>query len=102
MSRPQDPVPPPVTTQGEWCVVVEEHTHSDGTRWTVSEIRSFPTREEAIAAGETMARKFEPRHPMSERGRRIMRTGEDIWTVLVEGRTRSFHFRLSVAKEESS
>jgi hypothetical protein len=102
MARPQDPVPVPVTPRGEWCVLIEEHTHSDGTRWTVSDIRSFPTRETALAGAATMAREYQPRHPMSKRSRRIMRTGEDVWTVLVEGITRSFHFRLSVAREELS
>ncbi|MET0236591.1 MAG: hypothetical protein ABW224_18225 [Kibdelosporangium sp.] len=100
MTRPQDPVPAPVTPKNEWCVLVEEHTHSDGTNWIVSDIRSFPTREAAQLDGAMMARKYQPRHPMSERGRRIMRTGEDVWTVLVEGRMKTYHFRLTVAKEE--
>lgn len=82
-------------------MLVEENIGSDARIWGLSHVRTFPTREAALTDGAMMARQYQPRHPMSERGRRIYRTGEDIWTVQVQGVTRTFHFRLSVARAEA-
>jgi hypothetical protein len=100
MTRPQDPVPAPVTPHVGWCVLVEEYLSSDATRWAVSDVKSFPTREAALDGAAMMARQYQPRHPRSKRNRRIIRTDEGVWTVLLKGMTRSFHFRLTVAREE--
>jgi hypothetical protein len=81
--------------------VVEEHDKADTTAWGISHIRTFPTREAALADAAMMARMYQPRHPMSERDRRIMRSGEDLWIVWVKGATRAFHFRLTVARTEA-
>jgi hypothetical protein len=109
MSRPQDPVPgQPVPPEPQdpaptrhWFVLVEETTGSgDSMRWSLSTIRSFRHYREAQESARELARTYQPRHPASPRRRRTFRVGEDCWVVHIEGMTRTFHFRVSVAEEE--
>jgi hypothetical protein len=102
MSRPQDPVPGQPAPTRDWFVLVEETTGSgEGMRWTLSTIRSFHQYQEAQQFARELARTYQPRHPASPRGRRTFRIGEDAWVVYIEGLTRTFHFRVSVAEGEN-
>lgn len=92
--RPQDPVP-----TRDWFALVEETVGmNDQKRWSLTTIRSFFTRGEALAFAEDLARTFQPRHPSSPRKRRVFRVGEDVWITYVEGAMQTFHFRVSVAQ----
>lgn len=97
--RQQDPVPVAV---GGWCVLVEEITgQAEGQRWSLSHIRPFATRDEALMDAAMMTRQYEPQHPARPRGRWIYRVGQDSWTVVVQGAMSRFHFRVSVAQSEA-
>lgn len=110
MSRPQDPIPGQPTPQApqypaptrEWYVLVEENVGSgQGMWWKLSTIRAFHQYRDAQQFARELARTYQPRHPASPRGRRAFRIGEDTWVVYIEGMTRTFHFRVSVAEGEN-
>lgn len=90
------------TAQGDWCVLVEETTgQAEGQRWSLTHVRPFRTRAEALMDASMMVRRYKPQHPAREKGRQIFRTGEDIWTVWLHGVMSTFHFRVSVAQPEA-
>jgi hypothetical protein len=82
-------------------LVVEQSAGSgESMRWTVDLPPLFAghTREEARQAALRCARKMSPRHPWSERSRTVLRLHDDAYLVIVEGATKTFHFRVSVAQ----
>jgi hypothetical protein len=81
----------------DWCVLVEENLGRERI-WSVSAKTPVDDREEAVALAARLAREHEPQHPSFARHREIYRIGEDIWLVDVEGATRAYHFRISVAR----
>ncbi len=84
-----------------WCVLIEETVGSGGyARWELTQIKSFGNRPDALAEAANLARGYEPENPAKPSGRRIFRTGEDLWTVQVRG-AKDFHFRVTVAKPET-
>ncbi|MCE7008446.1 hypothetical protein LWC34_37375 [Kibdelosporangium philippinense] len=93
MERVQDPVT-------QWCVLIEETVGmGEGQRWSVSRIRKFDTREDALAAAEQTAREYQPQHPTFAKARDVYQIGVDSWVVCVPGATRQYHFRVSVGKK---
>jgi hypothetical protein len=107
MGRPQDPIPHPVPSSpipvdGDWCVLIEENSGGgEYVRWQLSHVRKFRNRADALTDAAIMARRYEPKHPLRDRGRQIFRTGEDRWTVQVLGASgKTFHFTVTVARPE--
>jgi hypothetical protein len=87
----------------EYVVVIEQQTGSgESMVWRVDpEPFSLPagaTRLQAQDLALHLARTFTPRHPMSQRGRQSLLLSPDSYLVLVQGATRTFHFRVSVAE----
>ncbi|GHF93782.1 MULTISPECIES: hypothetical protein [Amycolatopsis] len=80
-----------------WWVVVEEQRTSE-RNWTMSERYSFTDQETAEAEALRLAREYEPAYPWSPKSRKVLR-GPGGYVVIVEGRTSTFHFRLSVLEE---
>ena len=56
-----------------------------------------PDREQARHAAADLARTYQPEHPRSPRSRTVYRHDHDNYTVVVQGRTRAFYFRVQVA-----
>src|SRR5882762_274776 len=93
-TRKQDP--PPVR---DWYVLIEETIGAgEGQRWSLTKILEFDHRADALKKAVDMAKDYQPRHPTMERRRKIFRVGEDTWVVWLEGATRSYHLRISVAR----
>jgi len=80
-----------------WWVVVEEQRTSE-RHWALSERFSFADQETAEAEALRLAREYEPAYPWSPKSRKVLR-GPGGYVVIVEGRTSTFHFRLSVLEE---
>ena len=80
-----------------WWVVVEEQRGSERT-WSLSETFSHADEETAEAEALRLAREYEPAYPWSPKSRKVLR-GPGGYLVVVEGRTSTFHFRLSVLEE---
>lgn len=80
-----------------WWVVVEEMRGSE-RNWSLSERFPFADRETAEAEALRLAREYEPVYPWSPKSRQVLR-GPGGYLVVVEGRTSTFHFRLSVLEE---
>lgn len=84
-----------------WLVLVEE-TGGGGQqmRWRpVLSPQRYEERQEARDAALTLAREYQPRHPFRPGERTILRHDEDSYSVVVEGLTQDFHFRVSVAEQ---
>jgi hypothetical protein len=81
-------------------LIVEQHGTGDSRLWSVdpAPIPAGRTREQARVAALELARRFQPEHPMSPRSRKVYQVDEDNIVVLVEGMTKAFHFRVSVAE----
>ncbi|WP_372672755.1 hypothetical protein [Amycolatopsis kentuckyensis] len=80
-----------------WWVVVEEQRGSD-RNWSLSETFSCADQETAEADALRLAREYEPAYPWAPKSRKVLR-GAGGYLVIVEGRTSTFHFRLSVLEE---
>ncbi|WP_206789749.1 hypothetical protein [Amycolatopsis sp. MtRt-6] len=80
-----------------WWVVVEEQRGSE-RNWALSERVRFADRETAEAEALRLAREHEPAHPWSVKTRTVLR-GPGGYLVIAEGRTATFHFRVSVLEE---
>ena len=80
-----------------WWVVVEEQRGSE-RNWSLSERFAFADQETAEAEALRLAREYEPAYPWSPKSRKVLR-GPGGYLVIVEGRTTTFHFRLSVLEE---
>jgi hypothetical protein len=83
---------------GWWVVVEEQRGTGDGRNWSLSE--TFPCADQETAEAEALrlAREYQPVYPWSPRSRKVLR-GAGGYLVIVEGRTSTFHFRLSVVEE---
>ncbi|WP_285478799.1 hypothetical protein [Amycolatopsis sp. NBRC 101858] len=81
-----------------WVVVEEQRGAGDGRTWSLSE--TFPCDDQAAAEAEAerLAREYQPAYPWSPKSRKVLR-GPGGYLVIVEGRTSTFHFRLSVLEE---
>ncbi|MEU4248385.1 hypothetical protein AB0F15_13335 [Amycolatopsis sp. NPDC026612] len=80
-----------------WWVVVEEQRGSE-RNWSLSETFSFADQETAETEALRLAREYQPAYPWSPKSRKVLR-GPGGYLVIVEGRTTTFHFRLSVLEE---
>ncbi|WP_410592661.1 hypothetical protein [Amycolatopsis sp. lyj-23] len=80
-----------------WWVVVEEQRTSERT-WSLSERFSYADQPTAEAEALRLAREHQPAFPWSPKSRTVLR-GPGGYLVVVEGRTSTFHFRLSVLEE---
>jgi hypothetical protein len=85
-----------------WFVIIEEsHGNGEGRQWRVTGVSPAGDSEET--AQETAlrtAREYQPEHPWSPRHRRIFRMPvPGSFVVEVEGRTATFHFRVSVGQQ---
>lgn len=81
-----------------WVVVEEQRGGGDSRSWSLSE--TFPCDDQASAEAEALrlAREYQPAYPWSPKSRKVLR-GPGGYLVIVEGRTSTFHFRLSVLEE---
>lgn len=69
----------------------------DSYRWVLTKTTLCKNRETARDQAYALAREYQPEHPMSPRGRRVFRVGDDTWLVQIPGATADFHFRVSAA-----
>ncbi|MCP2329210.1 hypothetical protein HDA40_007717 [Hamadaea flava] len=86
---------------GRYFALLEESTGGKGqyANWKLTNLFDLGLEREAAVAGALqLARTYKPRHPWSDRGRRIFEHGLDSWVVIVEGATSSHHFRLSLTR----
>jgi hypothetical protein len=95
------------TTRGpfdRWCVLIEETVgRGDYARWELTRIKSFGNRGDALTEAANLARTHTPENPAKDHGRRIFRSGEDLWIVQVRGPSdKNFHFRVTLAKPETA
>jgi hypothetical protein len=83
---------------GWWVVVEEQRGTGDSRSWSLSE--TFPYDDQTTAEAEALrlAREYQPVYPWSPKSRKVLR-GPGGYLVVVEGRTSTFHFRLSVLEE---
>ena len=85
-----------------YVLIVEQLTGSgEAAIWRVDPepIPAGALREHARAAALKLARSFQPRHPLSLRARTVFRVDDDNLVVLVQGMTKTYHFRISVAEQ---
>ncbi|WP_370962646.1 hypothetical protein [Amycolatopsis sp. cg9] len=81
-----------------WVVVEEQRGAGDGRSWSLSETFPYADQAAAEAGAEQLAREYQPVYPWSPKSRKVLR-GAGGYLVIVEGRTSTFHFRLSVLEE---
>jgi hypothetical protein len=82
-----------------WCVVVEEQRGAGDSRsWSLSETFTFADQEAAEAEALRLAREYQPVYPWSPKTRKALRIAGG-YLVIVDGRTSTFHFRLTVGEE---
>ncbi|MBE1494155.1 hypothetical protein H4696_001255 [Amycolatopsis lexingtonensis] len=81
-----------------WVVVEEQRGMGDSRTWSLSETFPHADRESAEADALRLAREYQPAYPWSPKSRKVLR-GPGGYLVIVEGRTSTFHFRLSVLEE---
>jgi hypothetical protein len=79
-------------------VVEEQRGTGDGRSWSLSETFSFGDQETAEAEALRLAREYQPVYPWSPKSRRVLRVAGG-YLVIVDGRTSTFHFRLTVGEE---
>lgn len=86
-----------VSTQ--WCVLIEEQVGGRERRqWELTTVEDAGSdRAAAQRLADKLSRTYQPRNPLSPRGRTRYRT-TDGWVVAVEGMMSEFHFRLTVAE----
>jgi len=93
---------PAVAREGlGFVLIVEQLTGSgESSTWRVSPapIPAGPTRQQAREQAFYLAQTFRPDHPFSPQDRAVHRIDEDNYLTIVTGRTKSFHFRVSVAE----
>ncbi len=81
-----------------WVIVEEQRGAGDSRAWSLSETFSHPDQETAEAEALRLAREYQPVYPWSPKSRKAIRIAGG-YLVVVEGRTSTFHFRLSVGEE---
>ncbi|MFN0282831.1 MAG: hypothetical protein ACKVZ6_12785 [Kineosporiaceae bacterium] len=92
--------PAPVASGEGFVLLVEQTIGSTGDlRWATYEPSVVqPTRDAARRAALDLCRRLDPSHPFSEQRRSVYRISDDEYLVVVVGRTKTFHFRVSVAE----
>lgn len=91
------------TTSVTYALIVEQQTGSgEGMVWRVDPLPILlapgTRRLEADRAAWDLAQRFEPHHPWNKGDRSVFKLGEGSFLVLVEGATKTFHFRVSVGE----
>nr|WP_157528504.1 hypothetical protein [Kibdelosporangium sp. MJ126-NF4] len=90
---------PPYPVGSQWFVLIEENVGwQQGTRWMLTHATSYPNRDAALASAVWATKWYKPENPRSEQHRTAYRSGEDVWTIQVQGAFSSFHFRVSLAQ----
>lgn len=85
-----------------WFVIVEEQSgNGEGRQWRVTHVApAADTEEKAQELALRTAREYQPEHPWSPRRRQIYRLATPgSFLVAVEGRTATFHFRVSLGEQ---
>jgi hypothetical protein len=85
-----------------WFVIIEESSGTgEGRQWRVTTITpAGETEEQAQEEALRTAREYQPEHPWSPRHRQIYRLATPgSFLVSVDGRTATFHFRVSVGQQ---
>jgi hypothetical protein len=88
-------------TSGTFQLLVEQSVgNGESIRWAPEPLLPsvWPTRDGARAAALAVCRDLQPTHPYSPRRRTILEITADEYVVIVEGMTKTFHFRVSVAR----
>jgi hypothetical protein len=91
----------PETVAAGYFLLVEQLTGSgESAIWRVEPMPIFAgtDREQARAAAYDLALSFRPKHPFSPSGRTVWRKDPDSLLVIVQGATKSFHFRVTVVE----
>ncbi|PRY46434.1 hypothetical protein CLV43_101710 [Umezawaea tangerina] len=84
---------------GNWWVAIEENRGmGDGREWTMSQANPAGDLSAAQAEAMRLARHYAPAYPWSEKARKVLRTNENSYLVIVEGRASTFHFRVTVGE----
>ncbi|MFN8082034.1 MAG: hypothetical protein U0Q19_20945 [Kineosporiaceae bacterium] len=86
-----------------YALLVEQQTGTgESMVWRVDPLPTLLApgtgRAEADRAALDLAQRFQPHHPWNKGERTVFKLGEGSFLVLVEGATRTFHFRVSVAE----
>jgi hypothetical protein len=84
-----------------YFLLVEQLTGSgESAVWRVDPNPVFAgtDRDQARMAAYDLALSFQPRHPFSPSGRTVWRSDPDNLIVIVQGATKTFHFRVTVAE----
>jgi hypothetical protein len=91
----------PAVEEASFFLLVEQLVSSrDASSWRgdPAPLPAGPNRHTARQAALHCARTFRPHHPFSPQRRDVYRVDKDTYLVIVTGRKRSFHFRVSVAE----
>jgi hypothetical protein len=91
----------PAVEEASFFLLVEQLASSrDASSWRVdpAPLPAGPTRHVARQAALHCARTLRPHYPFSPQHRDVYRVDKDTYLVIVTGRKRSFHFRVSVAE----
>jgi hypothetical protein len=87
---------------GAFFLIIEQVVGSgESAVWRVepAPIPAGRSREQAREAALDLARTFRPKHPFSPQRRGIFRVHDDCYLVVVQGMTRTFHFRVNVTEQ---
>ncbi|MFI6602270.1 hypothetical protein ACIBHX_38975 [Nonomuraea sp. NPDC050536] len=81
-----------------WILIEENHGSSDAKEWRTSTVKVNGDRWLARAKAEELARTHVPRHPAFAQRRSVLKVDDDHWVTIVQGATRDYHFRVTVAE----
>jgi hypothetical protein len=83
----------------QWYVVIEEFM-AVGNAYRYQVTQSYPATdvEHAMWLAQEAALRHKPKNPRWPKSRALFRTQDGGWLVEVEGATRSFQFRVTVAE----
>lgn len=82
-----------------WILIEATHGSSDYKEWLVTE--TLPVsgdRSLARDKAEHMARTYTPQHPTFPQKRWVLKVDDDHWVTIVQGATRAYHYRVTVAE----
>jgi hypothetical protein len=81
-----------------WAVVEEQRGGGEARTWAVTKTKpAGGDRDHADGVAQRLAFEHEPVHPSSPKSRKVLRVA-DGYLVIVEGRTSTFHFRVTLGE----